>query len=418
MLERAASTADPTRRAAARGEWLQAGLALLCAGVLAFYSGAWLVRDVVFGVSPAPQALLRFLGVPLALLGGVMILLQPLRALRLVSDHWAMALLILWAGLSMLWSVDRDVTVARTLAILLAFVAAVGLVVRFDARQLARITAIAALIGTGVSLLLLLSGDPLAESPIGVRGAFTHKNGLGQVAAIGALLGAGLALQRRDRILGLATMASSMACLALAQSATAVAATAAGLAALAGLGLLGSRKLPRFTKAALVLGGGLAALALGLSYTLILELLGRDPSLTNRDQVWDFTLDLWAKRPITGYGFRAFWTAPYNLGLVRAYFFDAFDQSHNGYLQILLDLGLIGLGLFLSWLFVVLLRATRGLADPYKRVWVVLWGAFMIYSFTEAIFLAPNGFTWFVVLLAALIITPIGARSGAGAAHA
>lgn len=378
----------------------------LCAVLLAVYSGAWLVRDVIVGVSPVPQDALRFLGVPLALVGGVFIALKPLQALRLVSDHWALLLLIFWAGLSMFWSADPATTVLRTIAIIMAFFAAIGLSIYFDARALARITTIAVLIGMGLSLLLFVAGDPLAQTEIGLRGAFTHKNSLGQVTSIGVVLGAGLALRPGDRWLGLLTVAVGLACLVLARSATALAACAAGVALLPAFVMLGAKQLPRFTKPALIVGGGLAAIVLGMSYTLVLELLGRDPSLTNRDLIWEFTLDNWSRRPLTGFGFRAFWTAPYNLGLVHAYFYDAYDQSHNGFLQILLDLGLVGLGLFVLWLVLVFLRAPGVIGDPDKRVWVVLWVVFLIYAMTEAIFLAPNGFTWFVVTLAAMIITP------------
>lgn len=377
----------------------------LCAVLLAVYSGAWLVRDVIVGVSPVPQDALRFLGVPLALVGGVFIAVKPLQALRLLSEHWALLLLILWAGLSTFWSADPATTVLRTIAIIMAFFAAIGLCIHFDARALARMTTIAVLIGMGLSLLLFVAGDPLAQTEIGLRGAFTHKNSLGQVTSIGIVLGAGLALRPGDRLLGFAALAAGLACLVLARSATAVAASAAGLALLPAIVLLGARRLPRFTKPALIVGGVLGALVLGMSYTLVLELLGRDASLTNRDLIWDFTLDNWSRRPLTGFGFRAFWTAPYNIGLVHAYFYDAYDQSHNAFLQILLDLGLVGLGLFVLWLLLVFLRAPGAMGDPDKRVWLVLWVVFLIYAMTEAIFLAPNGFTWFVVTLAAMVIT-------------
>lgn len=380
---------------------------MLCAALLAVYSGAWLVRDVIVGVSPVPQAALRFLGVPLALLGGVFIALKPLQALRLISEHWALLLLIIWAGLSTFWSADPATTVLRTIAIVMAFFAAIGLCIHFDARALARMTTIAVLIGMGLSLILYVAGDPLAQTEIGLRGAFTHKNSLGQVTSIGVVLGAGLAIRPGDRWLGLLTLAAGLACLVLARSATALAACAAGVALLPAIVLLGSARLPRFTKPALIVGGVLGALVLGMSYTLVLELLGRDPSLTNRDLIWEFTLDNWSRRPLTGFGFRAFWTAPYNIGLVHVYFYDAYDQSHNGFLQILLDLGLVGLSLFVLWLLFVFLRVPGVVIHPDKRIWVVLWVVFLIYAMTEAIFLAPNGFTWFVVTLAAMIITPI-----------
>ncbi len=389
---------------------------LLTLGLLTFYSGAWIVRDVIFGVSPIPVAVLRVVGAPLMVLGLFSIAGAPARATRLAFDNFALVLLVAWASLSMLWSVDAGTTFQRALTIIVALIAAMGLTLRFSARRLAQLIVLTACIGMGLSLLLWLSGDPLAVDHVagGVRGAFTHKNVLGQMTAIGILLGVGLLQRPGARGLGVAAILLGVICLVVARSATAIASTAAGVVILYCLAVIGSRRLPPFLKPAMAAAGVVAAVLLVLAYPLVLEALGRDPSLTGRDLIWQFTIDRWEQRPWLGYGFRAFWTADYNTGLIASRFWNKYDQSHNGYLQIMLDLGLVGLALFLAWLVTVLVRSLRLLANPDIRMWISLWAAFVIYSFTEAIYLTPNGFTWLVIMLAGMVTSFAVVQAAAG----
>lgn len=384
---------------------LSAPIFLLALGLLTLYSGAWIVRDVIFGVSPIPIIALRVVGAPLMLLGLISIAAAPMRAGRLAFDNLALLLLVGWASLSVLWSIDSGTTFQRALTIIVALVAAMGLVLRFPARRLAQLVTLTACIGMGLSLLLWIAGDPLAVDVVagGVRGAFTHKNVLGQMTAIGVLLGVGLLQRPGGRILGCVAVVLGLACLVVARSATAIASTAAGVVILYCLAVIGSRRLPPFVKPAMVAVGAVAAVLLVLAYPLVLEALGRDPSLTGRDLIWQFTIDRWEERPWLGYGFRAFWTADYNKGMIASRFWAPYDQSHNGYLQILLDLGIVGVALFLAWLATVLVRSLALLENADIRTWLSLWAAFIIYSFTEAIYLTPNGFTWLVIMLAGMV---------------
>ncbi|RMF07699.1 MAG: hypothetical protein D6762_07050, partial [Candidatus Neomarinimicrobiota bacterium] len=74
------------------------------------------------------------------------------------------------------------------------------------------------------------------------------------------------------------------------------------------------------------------------------------PDTFQRQDIWSHTIQLWLKRPWLGYGFRTFhvtntqWLPPG----VR------WDFAHNDYLQILNELGGIGLGLFFLFLSMVL----------------------------------------------------------------
>jgi exopolysaccharide production protein ExoQ len=80
----------------------------------------------------------------------------------------------------------------------------------------------------------------------------------------------------------------------------------------------------------------------------ILSFFGRDLTLTGRTQVWSVVMQSIYKRPVIGYGYYAFWlgmTGESANAILQTHWF--FGYAHNGMLEILLQLGLVGLLLFL-----------------------------------------------------------------------
>src|SRR5208337_4048948 len=79
----------------------------------------------------------------------------------------------------------------------------------------------------------------------------------------------------------------------------------------------------------------------------LLNMLGRDASLTGRTNLWTAVMIAIGRRPLLGYGYDAFWQglrgeslqAAINAGWLPIH-------SHNGYLELALGLGIPGLALF------------------------------------------------------------------------
>ena len=75
----------------------------------------------------------------------------------------------------------------------------------------------------------------------------------------------------------------------------------------------------------------------------LIALLGKDLSLTGRTQIWSTVLDSIAKRPMLGYGYQAFWLGlegeSYRVILVVSW---VLAQAQNGFLDVLLESGLLG----------------------------------------------------------------------------
>jgi exopolysaccharide production protein ExoQ len=94
-----------------------------------------------------------------------------------------------------------------------------------------------------------------------------------------------------------------------------------------------------------------AVLITVLSVSVLIEiapqlagLLGRDLTLTGRTDIWAVLLQSVQKHPVLGYGYSAFWTGMVGeSGLVYMTIHWYFTYAHNGFLEVLLQVGMIGM---------------------------------------------------------------------------
>ena len=113
--------------------------------------------------------------------------------------------------------------------------------------------------------------------------------------------------------------------------------------------------------------------------------LGRDSTLTGRTEVWAEVLPARSQRPLLGYGIGSFWTDARRLQY-------EIPTAHNGYLDVLLELGDVGFGLYVVWL----LSCTRKLYLSLQRDYELTSLAFclvlmgLLYNISES---ALNTFT-------------------------
>lgn len=140
----------------------------------------------------------------------------------------------------------------------------------------------------------------------------------------------------------------------------------------------------------------------------VLHSLGRNATLTGRTDIWRAVLALHTN-PLIGTGYESFW-----LGDRLQFVWDATDvgilQAHNGYLEIYINLGWIGVGL-LGTLIVTGYR--NALAAFYRdpkagRLGLALFAAALMYNLSEAGFRMMT-LIWFVFLVSVSGI-PAGLR--------
>ncbi len=114
---------------------------------------------------------------------------------------------------------------------------------------------------------------------------------------------------------------------------------------------------------ALVIVYGISTALTGKSLLDISSALGRDSTLTGRSEIWAALVPLAMQRPLIGHGFGGFWTPK----ILETYYFPA----HNGYLEILLDLGFIGL--IIIALFLISSGRKAQEAFMLEKEWGALW---------------------------------------------
>ncbi len=96
------------------------------------------------------------------------------------------------------------------------------------------------------------------------------------------------------------------------------------------------------------------------------EAVGEDPTLTDRTKIWAFLLSMHTN-PLLGTGYESFWLGPRLQWFWQTAGLGALNEAHNGYLEVYLNLGIIGLFLLCGFLIASLpdhLQKAQALFQP------------------------------------------------------
>lgn len=288
----------------------------------------------------------------------------PLAWLLLRAINPFLAIFVALAVASLAWSLDPAVTARRLIRLFtILLVAFAAVLAGWHPRRFQALLRPVVTLMLGGSLAFGLLRPDLAihnetsHELVGAwRGLTTHKNGLGALAGIGLILWYHAGLMREAR--PLAAWAGGLlaaACLLLSRSSTAL---MTALFAVLFLHLLhysrgGLRPyLPYLIGlfAAVLLVYALAILqvvpGIGVLLRPFAALLGKDLTMTGRSDIWAIVAEHIRQHPFLGSGYGAYWRTP-ALGsptydfVSRLHFYPA--SAHNGYLDVLNDLGAAGL---------------------------------------------------------------------------
>lgn len=115
------------------------------------------------------------------------------------------------------------------------------------------------------------------------------------------------------------------------------------------------------------------------------ETVGRSGNLTGRTELWRILLNMHTN-PLLGTGYESFWLGP-RLDWVYEKF-TYVNEAHNGYLEVYLNLGLIGLFLVCAFLVASYRTICRRLKpfSNFASLSLALWTVLLFYNVTEAAF--------------------------------
>ena len=295
---------------------------------------------------------------------GILICVVAARWQRILPLFRFMVPYLLIIGLciaSVLWSDYPIATVRRSITLAVCVIFGVYC---YDSFGLARLTSIVSAIAIFLGALSIfislivpsIGYDPTTEDKDAMRGVFSQKNGLADFMLLGIACRCYQVIQDRRMPRFLGAVALLYLCIFFSRSVSSLLISTLVLVVVIWLLLLGR---PRarlvFAFVAISLFIILFFGSLFLPDEIFLA-LGRDESLSGRVPLWEGVLATIGDRPLLGYGYSGFWNAD---SVDVQYLWQRAGwpapDSHNGYLDILLHIGVVGLALY-GWLWTRIIR--------------------------------------------------------------
>jgi len=346
--------------------------------------------------------------------GMVVLFRRREEAIRLVRDNWPIALFLGYCGLSAIWSDYPGISFKRWTKALGDFVMiAIVLTDPRPAEALKRFLARPAFVLIPLSVLLIKFYPYLGkkynpwDGTQSFIGASPDKNMLGMaclilgVAAVWRLLHALPVRNYRSILAFSVVLAMTLWLFWKANSMTSLSCfmMASALMVFTTVPAIGRNRLIIPLVGLSLLSVAFSALFLHVG-TGMVETMGRDPTITGRTELWD-ELRQMDPNVLLGAGFETFWMGDRLEHLWNIFAWKP-NEAHNGYFEVYLNLGAVGIGLLALVVVTGYRNAIRTFAvDPEGgrlRLAYILIG--LGYSFTEAGFRTMN-VVWIAFMMAA-----------------
>ncbi len=312
-----------------------------------------------------------------------------------------LAVLLSVCLLSALWSCDPALTLRRAAALGGTSLFGVFLALDFSLDEVLDMAAAAQ-----VWVMILCVVSVLAAPEQGImsgyhegawRGLFIHKNTMGRSMVLAALLFLADRGGGSKRLMNLLYVFLALFLLFMSSSRGAQMVMALVLLFLPMARQLGRPEFAFRTRFWIMLAGyALLFCAAVFCLERLFPLLGREPTMTGRAELWAAIFETLGNRLWLGHGFGAYWEGP---GKALKYAWGLWDASHahNGWLEACLGLGVAGLMLLASCFWSV----CRNALALYRRsgrerlVWMILFLLFMfLMNGLENVTLRQNSIYW------------------------
>lgn len=390
--------------------------------------GAWFGPDLSFSMSEGSlydQIVLSML----VLLGLWVLATRKMEWSRILKDNWWLVFLYLYLGLSILWSDYSFVSFKRWFKITGTVVMALVVLSEKDSLQaLQSVVRRCAYVLIPLSIVLIKYfpeyGVQYARWE-GIRmatGVTTHKNSLGILCALMGFA-VTLAVFRKWRAGELFKNAyQTLAdCLVLgiilfllfggesdAYSATSNIIFLVGICFSIVFSLM--KSLAEYTvnhlKGLVIIGVAFFILFNSFFLPPVLSILGRDETLTDRAQIWRSVLDVASKNSLLGVGYGGFWGLKSDEADATAELHVL--QSHNGYLDVYLQVGIVGIVALALFLLEVCGKIRRAFKKSFE--WAEFGVCFLImvllYNYAEAGFIQASCIWTLMVFLTVVFSAP------------
>ncbi len=341
------------------------------------------------------------------------VLMQARRTWRSLGQIKPLLFFVFFCILSTAWSQDPAVTFRRALVLLATTIVGVVVGSQCSVQRFGRLLSVASLIHiflVGVFFVAARNYVYSASSVTSLRGLAGHKNIFGIEMGFAAIVFLFTPFRRLGAARWLLTLLA-LVLLLMSRSAGSLVATTCGFLCLPLWRVARFRGLQKIP--ILLVSGALVTafvVFVSTSSTNVLSLLSRDSTLTGRTEVWHLMLLAIGHHPLLGYGFDAFWQGLKGASLeVVAGSGWLVPTAHNGYLDLLAGVGVMGAILFLPPFFQAVKRSLayltleRSSAKYLPVTFIVIW---LTYNLEESSLITRDALPYllFVVLTTSLAV--------------
>jgi len=255
----------------------------------------------------------------------------------------------------------------------------------------------------------------IPPTPIGYAGIYPQKNGLGAVMAFAVLFTIyGVSVKTGlIRALLILVLALALALLFISQSKTSLGLTLVipfvvyiFVALAFHLQINAYALILLLTSTGLLLAAFLSAVS-GFGFDELSMALFEDTTFTGRTVIWSFVLDVISRSWLVGQGYSSFWGVGVDSIVFREApsFVSLLLQAHNGYLDVLVETGAVGLSILLVLILIALRSATKLVQrDPQlARLCLMLVLFVGCHNFLESSWFRSFSPIWMLFIVAALL---------------
>ena len=293
------------------------------------------------------------------------------------------------------WSHDPMLSLKRFIAMLSVVFFAGFIAYNYPLEKITFMLGCAIGVAALIGLILAVFMPGVAFLSGGIRdgafkGIFAEKNAGARLNAIAILLLLPM-IRQRNRWALFCSFFSLIAIL-LAQSATGVALIISGAAS---YGYFLTMIRLHINRSQLAFLGCTLLYLLGCLYlydnvAMFLEMVGRDPSLTDRTMIWELLTPFIDEQWLKGYGFGAFWATPEADAFINRWGY--IGNAHSGYVETLLNGGVIQLTALVLLLGAALLKQYRAVtanqSAQFRASALVIIGLFIVTNYVA--YVIPN----------------------------
>ncbi len=376
---------------------------------LSFFSGVFGVESMGDVLPKAIVTLIRFFVWGMS---SILVCIFWKSAIITATRDKLLCILTALVLLSFIWSEFPSFTLSETRDVLMMTSFGLYFATRFNLKEQVQLVACTLLIGSILSTIFALAfpalGIHISDHPGAWKGVYGHKNSLGSMMVLSSLTF--FLLPKESSILyKWCGFIFSLILMILSTSKTSLV-----LSILLLLIIMFYKNFHWKGKISVIFID-IGILILGcvavLVFTYWVELitgLGKDPTLTGRTPLWGAVLARLMERPLLGYGRGAFWAPKSQYAIEAGQAIGSGwvpPHGHNGFVDLALDVGLIGFSLFLISYFTTFARALKRsyATKNLEELWPLAYLTFLaMNNVTESCLLYQANVYWVLFITVCL----------------